>query len=239
MLFRDETPAWIESPGNPVWLNDGSFLWLSPRRGFNHIYHYDASGSLIQQLTDGEWEVRKLLGISKDNKKVFFTGCPQTPTQLYALVVDIDGKNFRNLTPERGSHNVKFNDDFTMFFDEFSTVAAPPNTKIYRSNGSFLRTIVPNIQDSLRHFRMSRPEFVQVPIGDGVILNGQLIKPADFDPQKKYPVLVHVYSGPQAPRVRDRFDGSRYLWHQYLAQQGYVIWICDNRSASYQGARYA
>ncbi len=239
LLFRDQTPAWIESPGNPVWLDDGSFLWLSPRSGFNHIYQYDSSGSMIGQLTDGGWEVRQLLGVSKDNKKVFFTGAPQTPTQVHALVVDIDGKNFRNLTPEDGSHSVKFNDDFTMFFDEFSSVSGPANVKLYTADGTFVRTIAPNIQDELRHFKLSTPEFVRVPIADGVILNGLMIKPADFDPQKKYPVLVHVYSGPQAPRVRNRFDGARYLWHQFLAQQGYVIWMCDNRSASYHGAQFA
>ncbi len=238
-LFRDETPAWIETPGDPVWLDDGTFVWLSPRNGFNHLYHYGPSGELIKQMTDGGWEVRSLLGVSPDNSQVFFTGSPTNPTQVDALVANLASGGIRTITSGKGTHSVRFNDDFSYFFDEFSQADRPAHVHLRRADGSFVRSVWPNLDDRLRHFRLTEPEFVNVPIEDGLLLNAQIIRPPDFDVNKKYPVLVHVYSGPQAPRVRDRFGGATYLWHQYLAQKGYVIWMCDNRSASYRGAKFA
>jgi dipeptidyl-peptidase-4 len=102
-----------------------------------------------------------------------------------------------------------------------------------------LRTLAPNLVDHLDYYHVRQPEFVEFAARDGHPLSAILIKPANFDPGKRYPVLCHVYGGPQAPLVRNRWHGSTYLWHQYLAQQGYVIWISDNRAATHKGARGA
>ena len=110
---------------------------------------------------------------------------------------------------------------------------------LHRADGTYLRSLAPNLVDYLPYYQLQEPEFVRYKARDGQPLSGILIKPSNFDPQKRYPVLCHVYGGPQAPVVRNRWGGSTYLWHQYLAQQGYVIWLSDNRASTHEGVRGA
>ena len=237
-LFRDQTAGWIESPGNPVWLEDGSFVWLSPRSGFKQLYHYSASGEVIGQITPGDWSVASLVGTDARGQRVFFTGSPATATEVHLLSVGIDGQGLKQLTQAAGIHNVKLNQDRTCFFDTFSSISQPAQVNLHRVNGELLRSISRFATDKLKHWKRSEPAFVKVPV-EGGTLPGQLIKPENFDPSQKYPVLVFVYSGPQTPVVRNQFGRDLDFWHQYLAQQGFVIWKCDNRSSAHQGLKNA
>ena len=239
VLFRDQTTAWIESPGDPTWLNDGSFIWLSPRDGGIHIYHFEANGELISQVTSGDWEVRSLLGISKDKTTLFFTAAKESPIEVHGYRVNIDGSDLEQITLKPGSHSLQFNDTYEYFFDSYSSASHPPRIDLVKADGSFVRTIDPNLARELDGYAISEPEFVRVPTADGDELDAMIIKPIGFDPNKKYPVLVHVYSGPQSPTVRNAWRGNRNLWHQMLAQRGYVIWMCDNRSATYRAGKNA
>jgi dipeptidyl-peptidase 4 len=239
VLFRDQGTAWIESPGNPRWLSDGSFLWLSPSDGGIHIYHYDANGKLIKQITRGNWEVRSLEGISPDETTVFFTAAKENAIEVNGYRVDLNGSNLSLITQKDGSHSLKFDDNFEYFFDTYSTAFQPPRIDLVRSDGTFVRTVDANLADQLMAYAISEPEFVKVPTDDSETLDGMLIKPPNFDPQKQYPVLVHVYSGPQAPTVQNLWRGNRNMWHQLLAQRGYIVWMCDNRSATYRPGKYA
>ena len=102
--------------------------------------------------------------------------------------------------------------------------------------------MIPNRDDRLKHLAIQPPQFIEIPIGESeesTVLDAMLFKPVDFDESKKYPTVVHIYGGPQAPRVRDRFADQSYLWHQMLAQQGYVVMVVDNRSCSYRSAKQA
>ncbi len=240
VLFRDETPAWIETPGDPVFLADGSFLWLSPRSGQRAIYGYSQEGIQLTRLTNVAWEVRELLGCDEKNGWVYFTGCPERPTQVAVLRVKLDGSNLSSLTQLPGTLNAKFNRDYSYFLVEQSTATQPDELLLCEAGGTVIRHVIPNRDDRLGHLAIADPEFFQIPIGEEDnqgTLDAMLIKPVDFQADKKYPVLVHVYGGPQAPRVRNRFGGQSYLWHQYLAQQGLVVLIVDNRSSSFRSTQ--
>ena len=240
VLFRDETPAWIKTPGDPLFLDDGSFLWLSPRSGLNSIYRYGANGNELAKLTNDIWEVRDLLG--SKNGVVYFMASPDSPVEVVPMKVNLDGSDITKLVEMPGSYSAKFNNDFTWFLCEHSTATKQDEILLYRNDGQQIRNVLPNYDDQLRHLAVADPEFLQIPIGeedqDGV-LDAMLIKPADYDADKAYPVVVHVYGGPQTPRVRNRFGGQTYMWHQHLAQQGYLVFIVDNRSASYRSIRQA
>lgn len=239
VLFRDQTEAWIESPGAPVYLKDGSFLWLSPRSGVRKIYHYDSAGQPIAELTEDDYEVLEILGVSPEQDMVFFSSCYPSPTEIQVYRVALAGGQATRLTSLGSSHKVTFNRTFTHFFDEASSVSNPRRIELRSSDGERVRILEARIDDRLNYLKVNPPELIKVPTADGGSLEAYLIRPADFDSSKKYPVLLHVYSGPQTPKVKNEFAGRTYLWHQYLAQQGICVWICDNRSSTRNATRVA
>jgi dipeptidyl-peptidase-4 len=238
-LFRESTKAWTQPTGNPVWLKDGSFLWLSERSGFKHLYQYAADGKLVRQITSGSWEARTLQGIDAANEWIYFSGTERSVlgTDLYR--VHLDGSNLKRLSEAPGQHNVIFNPSLTLYLDTFSDVATPPSTSLHRNDGAAVRSIDVNDAPLMRELHIARPELVQVKTRDGFVMEAMMIKPPDFDPTKKYPVYEHTYSGPHAQQVRNAWAGQTYLWHQFLAQHGVIVWVCDNRSASGKGEESA
>ena len=231
-LIHEDEGAWVNVLGEPTWLEDGSFLWLSERSGFKHIYHVSGKGANTRALTKGDWNIERLLGVDPKEEWIYFTGGSDWPRESNVYRVALAGGDPQRLTDKPGNHSGRFNEDFTHFFDYYSQAGRPTMADLRRADGSYVRTIEPNLTDRLSYYQLSQPEFLTVKARDGVALNAMVIKPPNFDPSKKYPVLCHVYSGPQAPTVRNRWGGSTYLWHQMLAQKGYVIWSCDNRSAA-------
>ncbi|MFT5299609.1 MAG: dipeptidyl-peptidase-4 [Mariniblastus sp.] len=237
VLFRDQTPAWIESPGDPVLLDQGEFLWRSPRSGYSHIYRYDGAGKLLGAVTAGEWEVRGMQGVSQDKKYCFFTATRDNAIGIQAYRANLETGEVQAVTETAGTHDVDFSDDFAFFIDSWSDVESPGRFFLRRNDGSLVRELNTNSDDRLKYLKVAKPEFLEVPSGNDQPLDAMLIKPPNFDAKKKYPVLVFTYAGPQNPKVRNKFGGEWYLWHQMLAQQGYVVWICDNQSASFRSTK--
>ncbi|MGH9914929.1 MAG: alpha/beta hydrolase family protein, partial [Pyrinomonadaceae bacterium] len=139
------------------------------------------------------------------------------------------------LSNETADTRADFNPQFTSYIAFTSTALQPTQTGLYSSDGKLVRVIEENHVPALAEYNLVKPEFMQVKTRDGFVMEAMMIKPLDFDPNKKYPVMSYTYSGPAAPSVRNSWTGTRSLWHQFLAQKGYIIWICDNRSASAKG----
>ncbi len=237
--FREDSPAWVESPGQPHWLSDGSFLWLSSRSGTQQVYHYDANGELIKAVTSGPGEVRDLLKVEENLQEIWVSATFDSLVERHTYRLALSGEKQLRLTELGWDHSTQVSPSGNYFIDTRSNANRPTQVRLLNREGELQRLLNPNAPDRLRHVRISEPEFLQVEARDGHRLDAMLILPPDFDPTEKYPVLVHVYSGPQAPTVRNAWRGTTYLWHQLLAQQGYVIWMCDNRSATYGGAAAA
>jgi dipeptidyl-peptidase-4 len=239
VLFRETTKAWVDPIGNPVWLNDGSFLWLSERSGFRHIYHYSGKGKQLAQVTRGAWEARTLHGVDAANDFIYFSGTERSVLGGDVYRVRLDGTGLQRLSAAAGTHDATFNPSFTQYLDSFSDVETPARISLERNDGSRVRVVDANEPATLRQYRLSKPEFVQIRTRDGFVMEALLIKPANFDPAKKYPVYEHTYSGPHSQQVRNAWLGTTYLWHQFLAQHGVIVFVCDNRSASGKGAESA
>jgi dipeptidyl-peptidase 4 len=232
--FRESSKAWIETDGAtlPRWLKDGSFLWLSERSGWKHIYHYSPECKLIRPVTSGKWEVRTLHGVDDVNGWVYFSGTERSQIGSDIYRIKLDGTGLVKLTETVGTHSANFDPTFTHFIDTWSDVMTPPQVRLYGADGKLVRVIDENKVEALKQFRLSKPEFLQVKTRDGFVMEAMMIKPHDFDPKKKYPVYQHTYGGPHAPQVRNGWGGVNLMWHQLLAEKGYIVWICDNRSAS-------
>ena len=235
-LLRETTEAWVNVNGPPLWLADGSFLWLSERSGWKHLYHYRADGTLVRQITSGEWEVRRLHGADEQTGLIYWSGTERSPIGSDAYRVRLDGSGLTRLTARPGTHRVQFNPGFTRYIDTWSTLAVPPQVRLHAADGAERRVIDANEATVLAEYELSAPELLQVPNRDGFLMEAVMIKPPDFDPARRYPVYQHVYGGPHVQRVRDGWSGSTYLFWQLLARRGVIVWVLDNRTASGKGA---
>ena len=234
-VLRETSKAWVEVIDNPTWLKDGSFLWQSARSGWTHLYHYAQDGKLLKQVTDGKWEVRSVDGVDEDKGLVYFSATEHSPIAANPYRVKLDGSGFTRLSTTEGSHRVDFNPTASLFIDNWSDVNTPTQTRLYDTDGKLIRVVAENKAEALKQYKLGTTELLQVKTRDGFVMEAQMIKPPGFDAKKKYPVLEFTYSGPHSPSVRNSWGGSPYMWHQLMAQKGYIIWICDNRTASGKG----
>jgi dipeptidyl-peptidase-4 len=234
-LLRETTKAWVNNNGDPVWLKDGSFLWFSERSGFKHLYRIAADGTVMNQITTGRWDVRAFYGVNQTAGALYFAATERSPLGTDIYRINMDGTGLTRLSQSEGTHRAIFNPDFTLFADVWSNVTTPPQVRLYRNNGTEVRTIDLNPVTALRDYRVSTPEFVQVKTRDGFVMEGMLIKPSDFNPSRRYPVYQFTYAGPGASQVKNQWGGREYMFHQMIAQHGVLVWVLDNRSASGKG----
>ena len=233
--FRETSKAWVEVIDNPALLKDGTFLWLSGRTGWTHLYHYDASGKLLRQVTDGKWEIRSLDSFDEAQGLVYFSATEHSHIAPQTYRVKIDGTGFTRLSNTEGTHKASFNPTRTLYIDQLSDINTPTQTRLHDTSGKLVRVIEENKVEALKQYKLGSAELLKVKTRDGFEMEAMMIKPPDFDPKKKYPVLEFTYSGPHSPSVKNLWGGTSYMWHQLMAQKGYIIWICDNRTASGKG----
>jgi dipeptidyl aminopeptidase/acylaminoacyl peptidase len=233
-LFRDSSKAWTEDMGPPQFLKDGSFLWLSERSGWKHLYHYDKDGKLLRPVTTGEWEVRGVERIDEKEGYVYFQGTRDSHTSVNAYRIKLDGTGLTRLTKGPGNHQVDLNPQGTLFVDYVTTGDSPTQVLLCRTDGTVVRMLDTNPVPARDEFQLGEYQRVQIPTPDGFLLEASVHKPAKFDPKKKYPVWFTTYGGPHAPTVSDRAFSR--TGDEARANLGYIIFRCDPRSASGKGA---
>ncbi|MGE3402429.1 MAG: S9 family peptidase [Vicinamibacterales bacterium] len=240
-LLRETTKAWVNNNGSPTWLKDGSFLWISERTGFRHLYHYRADGTEIRPVTSGRWDVRTFYGVSEEAQRVFFASNERGATEMHVYSAPLQAPGTQAPgTPQRlsgapGWHRAVFNPTFTQYMGVWNDVTTPNQVRLHRADGTEVRVLDANPRPALDALRLPKPEFVQVKARDGFELDAMMIKPRDFNPARRYPVYQFTYAGPGAQSVKNQWGGTQYLYHQLLAEQDIIVWILDNRSASGKG----
>jgi len=240
-VFREETGAWAEPHGSPVFLEDGSFLWLSDRSGWRHIYHYGKDGELRGQLTAGEYEVRSIEHVDEAAGEIFFTGTVDShlANNLYRTSLEVGDEPGRpeRLTRERGSHRVSLSPGGERFVDRWSSVEDRPRTVLRSRSGGLIRRLDTNPTYEHEEYDLGETRLLQIPAEEEgeEPLEGMLVLPPDFDEGKAYPAWVYTYAGPHAPVVRDTSGGGR-VWEHVLASAGIVVLRGDPYAASGKGA---
>lgn len=233
-ILRETTKAWVDPIANPTWLEDGTFLWQSERSGYRHVYHYRTDGSLVRQVTNGEWEVRKVHGA--DSQYVYFSGTERSPIGLDVYRVRLDGTALQRLSGPAGKHGAVFNGSLTHYVDRWSDLRTPDQIRVHAASGQETRVVDANRVEALAAHELPQPELFQIATRDGFPMEAMIIRPPGFDPSKKYPVYQYLYGGPHAQQVRNEWRGQFMLFNQLIAQQGIVVFMCDNRTASGKGA---
>lgn len=234
-LFRETTKAWVDDPGEPRFLPDGSFLFPSERSGWKHLYHFAADGKLLRPVTSGEWEVKEVLRVDKQGGVVYFTGTKDGHTRVHLYRARLNDPEPERLTETVGSHQPTLAPVGSLFVDRYTDNATPTQVYLCEAGRGRVRTLDSNPVYEREEYRFGKFEPVSVPTSDGFTLEGTLVYPPNFDPKKKYPVWVLTYAGPHMPTVREGWGGGRIL-EQTLASSGIIAFRVDPRSASGKGA---
>ena len=235
-LFLEKDEAWVELMEEMIWVEEGqSFLWLSERDGWRHIWLVSIKDGNLQCLTPGAYDVAELAGVDVRERWVYYIASPENPTQRFMFRSPLDGSGLAEQLTSAilpGTHSYNISPDATYAFHTWSSFGDPPRIELISlPDHNQIRVIATNqrVRDILESEKKSPVEFFTVQTSDGMNLEGYVMKPANFDPGKKYPLLFYVYGEPWGQTARDVWDGSRYLWHLMLTQMGYAVATVDNR----------
>ena len=228
-ILVEEDPAWVNAIEPPRFLKDGSFLLLSERSGFLHLWRGRTDGSAPAPVTTGAWMIDRAWEVDEDASAVLFSATEKDPRERHVYRVGLDGRGLTRLTKGRGVHVPVFSPGAALFADTFSDVDTPPATAVVRGDGTLLAAIH-QPKGEWTSYRLASTEFRSFRAPDGTVLHARLVRPADFDPSRKYPVIVSVYGGPHAQVVVDRWGATSFFDH-LCAEKGFLVWSVDNRGS--------
>jgi len=240
LVLEEKDDAYIDVTFNLTFLKDNSFIWTSEKDGYNHIYHYSKDGELINQVTNGDWEVTNYYGFNEKENIIYYQSVENGSINRDVYSIKLNGKKKKRLSKADGTNNASFSADFTYFINTHSSATTPPE---YTLNSAKTGDLVKGIKDNDRlaqkvgNYVTSKKEFSTINV-NGNDLNMWMIKPADFDESKQYPLFMYQYSGPGSQSVANRWNGANDYWYQMLAQQGYVVVCIDGRGTGFKGADF-
>lgn len=257
VIWTDESNTYIDidAVDELIYLADGSFVTLSERSGFRHLYHFGADGQLIRQLTSGNWQVDKLYGLDTTTMTLYFSSTEVSPLErhLYSLqIADTSPKKKgkkalpfepikKQLSTRKGTNTANFSSDFKYYILYNSSAEAPMYVTLHRTPTAEVVKILEDnqaLRNKLADYTIHKKEFFQFKTSEGVQLNAWQIKPHNFDPNKKYPVLMFVYGGPGSQTVTDSWESGNFYWYQVLAQKGYMVVSVDGRGTGARGTEF-
>jgi dipeptidyl-peptidase-4 len=241
VVLNEKDKAYIDVTDNLTFLKDNSFIWTSEKDGFNHIYLYDKTGKLKNQITKGNWEVTAFYGFDEKNKTIYYQSVENGSTIRDVYKIGLDGKNKLKLSQQVGTNSATFSPNFQFFINSFSSSSQPTiNTLNSTNDGKQIQSIIDNktLAEKVKKYNLPTKEFFELTTEKGNKLNAWMIKPTDFDANKKYPVFMYQYSGPGSQQVDNKWNTANDYWFMMLAQQGYIIACVDGRGTGFKGAAF-
>ena len=240
LLLTEIDEAYVSINDDLKFIEDDGFLWTSEKDGYRHIYHFDKDGKLINQVTQGDWEVTTIYNYNPKSKEIYFQSVEGSSIERGIYAIDISGRGKRKLQPTQGFNGATFSTNNSYYIHSYSDELTPPIYTLYETRKNRpIRQLMNNksLIEKLESYNFSEKEFSTIQI-NGSELNMWMIKPADFDANKKYPLLMFQYSGPGSQQVSNRWGDSRTLWHKDLANQGFIIACVDGTGTGYKGSKF-
>jgi len=238
-LFTKTNEKYVEPEHSMAFVpgHNDRFVWWSERDGWNHLYLYQTDGKLVKQLTKGEWVVTQFLGWDNDGVRLYIMATKENGIERHPYCVNTKNGKMKKLTDAPGMHRVSMNKAKTLFIDRFSNTANPGQVDIRTAEGKLARPIYTS-ENPIKDFNLAEMTIGTLKSEDGKDLYYRLFKPTDFDPSKKYPVVVYLYNGPHAQMVTNSWNGGANYWYHYMAQKGYAVFTIDGRGSADRGFEF-
>lgn len=242
-VLTETDPGWVNMTDDLYFFNDGqTFLWPSERDGYMHLYRYRMDGTLVNQVTRGPWALasaggiafwvkQAIVGVDERNNWIYFTALEQSSIERHLYRVHPDGSGMTRISQEAGTHRISMSPSGRYFIDRYSDIRTLPALRLHAGDGGMLQTLAGPRQQLIASYNIQFPELTKIPADDGFPMPAQIMKPGNFQPGRKYPVIMFVYAGASAPQVANAWQGD-ILWNQLLTDAGYIVVKVDNRSAT-------
>ncbi|KQM46228.1 S9 family peptidase [Chryseobacterium sp. Leaf201] len=238
-LFEETSEKYVE-PQHPLTFFPNSntdFIWQSQRTGYNHLFHYSLEKGLVAQITKGDWLVSDILGFNEKKKEIYFTSTKETPLEKHLYRINWANFKMQRLDNAAGMHTGVLSSDGNYLYDIYSNENMPRVVNIINTNTLKTSNLL-TAENPLKNYQRPEIKNVNLKADDGTLLYGKIILPTNFDPNKKYPVIVYLYNGPHLQLVTNTFPASGNLWYEYMAQKGYIIFTMDGRGSSNRGLKF-
>ncbi len=233
----------IDDVDDLTYLNDGKhFIISSEKSGFKHLYLYSIEGGIIRQITKGDWEVKDFLGFDENNYCLYYTSTEVSPLERHFYKIDLSGKNKKKLSTSNGVNLINMSTDYQYYINFHSNENKPLEVSLYKTKNNQLIDVLEKnrrLKSTLQNYDLSKKEYYTFKSADGKTkLNGYMLKPQNFDANKRYPVLIYQYSGPGSQNTSKSWGGRHFFFHQMLVQQGYIVAVVDGRGTGSRGAAF-
>jgi len=238
-LFEESDSKYVE-PQHPLTFFPNSntdFIWQSQRTGYNHLFHYSLEKGLVAQITKGDWLVTDILGFNEKKKEIYFTSTKETPLEKHLYRINWTNFKLQRLDNAEGVHTGILSSDGNYLYDVYSNASTPKIANIINTNTLKSDNIL-TAENTLKNYQRPEIKNVNLKADDGTPLYGKIILPTNFDPNKKYPVIVYLYNGPHLQLITNTFPASGNLWYEYMAQNGYIIFTMDGRGSANRGMKF-
>ena len=241
VVLKEKDKAYVDVTDNLTFLKDNSFIWTSEKNGFNHIYLYDKNGGLKNQVTNGNWEVTNYYGYDEKTNVVFYQSVENGSINRDVYKVLLNGKGKVRLSQNTGTNAATFSPNFQYYINTYSSASQPTTYTLNEAKAGKQIQVVENneaLAAKLKKYDLPTKEFFVLKTEKGIELNAWIIKPKDFDPNKKYPVFMYQYSGPGSQQVNNEWNSTDDYWFMMLSQQGYIVACVDGRGTGFKGADF-
>jgi len=242
VVYTEKNNYYIsEASDNTItYLPDGdSFILISEKDGYFHIYHYNFITGSIKSITPGDFDIHSFFGYDEHTKRLYYSSYEESSIERHLYSIQLDGSKKKKLSTQKGTNRASFSKTFQYYILTHSSANTPPCITLHNQKGKVIRVLVDNekLKEKIAEYGFSKTEFLTVPTEGGQELNAWIIKPANFDPAERYPLFMFVYGGPESQNVIDSW-GRRSAWFQMLVQQGYIVACVDNRGTNGRGEEF-
>ncbi len=244
VVLTEESPTYvdIDFTDDLDYLNDGKhFIYTSEASGYKHLYLYTIQGAKVRQITTGNFEVSQYLGLDEKTKTLYYTSTEVSPLERHFYSITLNGKKKTQLSKAAGIHRINASGDFQFYIDHHHSSTQPMQVSLYKTKGNSLVKVLEKneaLVKTVAEYGLATKELFSFKASDGTTLEGQMLKPNNFDASKKYPVLIYQYSGPGSQNVSNSFGGAHFYFHQMLVQKGYIVAIIDTRGTGSRGEAF-
>ncbi|MBL7917913.1 MAG: DPP IV N-terminal domain-containing protein, partial [Bacteroidia bacterium] len=240
VVYTDEAKTYVDITDDLIFIGNKGFVISSEKDEYNHLYYYDLNGKLINQITSGPWDVISFKGYDEKSGNLYYISTENGAINRDLYSIKLDGKLKTRMSKQDGFNDAEFTTGYKFYISTHSDANTPTVFELKDAKGKVIKVLENNmaLKEKLKEYSLAKKEFMKVKNAEGIEMNAWIMKPANFDENRKYPVYMYAYNGPGANEVNNNWEGFEYMWHQLLCQEGYIVACVDGRGTLGRGRHY-